>query len=49
MKQKKEEKLRLGKITIADFETRLDKDAQEAVRGGSESNPALTTVTPVYC
>jgi len=35
MKEKKEKKLRLDKITIQDLNSTLDRDEQKAVKGGS--------------
>lgn len=49
MKEKKEKKLRLDKITIQDFDSVLDGDQQNAVKGGSETNPFGLTDIPVVC
>lgn len=49
MKNKKREKLHLNKITIQNLDDRLDRNDQEAVKGGSNNTDSLTTVTPVYC
>ena len=45
MKQKEEKKLRLGKMTIQNFDTVLDHDYQKRINGGKRGN----TVVPVYC
>lgn len=49
MKQKEEKKLRLGKITIQDLNTALDKDEQKNVKGGSGTSDNGTTNIPVFC
>jgi hypothetical protein len=48
MKQKKEKKLRLGKETIQDLNTVLDRDEQKRVQGGTAGQQGTTEV-PVYC
>jgi len=45
MKQKKEKKLRLGKMTIQNLNTVLDQDDQKRVKGGQDG----TTQIPIYC
>ena len=45
MKQKKEKKLCLGKMTIQNLNTVLDQDDQKKIKGGE---PGVTQV-PVYC
>jgi hypothetical protein len=45
MKQKKEKKLRLDKMTIQNLETVLNPDDQKRVKGGE---PECTAV-PIYC
>jgi hypothetical protein len=49
MKPKEEKKLRLGKETIQDLDTVLDRDDQKWVRGGSKSEQEGTTEVPVFC
>ncbi|UCH96056.1 MAG: hypothetical protein JSV88_04180 [Candidatus Aminicenantes bacterium] len=49
MKEKKEKKLRLNKITIQDFDSVLDGDQQNAIKGGSDIQTAGTTDIPVIC
>jgi hypothetical protein len=50
MKQKKEKKLRLGKVTIQDLDFVLDRDDQKEVKGGSGRDTAPgTTEMPIYC
>lgn len=49
MKQKKEKKLRLGKQTIQDLNTVLDRDDQKRVKGGSFNCQAGTTQVPIFC
>ena len=50
MKEKKEKKLHLNKITIQDLDLVLDRMEQNEVRGGSESDTAPgTTKIPVLC
>jgi hypothetical protein len=48
MKPKKENKLRLGKETILDLDSALERDEQKRVMGGSLSDSRNTDV-PVYC
>jgi hypothetical protein len=48
MKDKKEIKLRLTKVTILDFETCLGRDELKAVKGGDDDSQK-TTVAPVIC
>ena len=49
MNKKMKKKLRLNKITIQRFDNHLGGDEQKTARGGSVNDPALATVTPVYC
>ena len=49
MKQEKENKLRLGKETVQDLNTTLDRDEQKWVKGGSLNGNEGTTQVPVYC
>jgi hypothetical protein len=49
MKQKKEKKLGLGKETIQDLDTVLDRDDQKWVKGGSQNDYVGTTQVPVFC
>jgi hypothetical protein len=49
MKQKKEKKLGLGKETIQDLDTVLDRDDQKWVKGGSQNEYVGTTQVPVFC
>jgi hypothetical protein len=49
MKQKKEKKLRLGKETIQDLNTGLDRDEQKRVKGGTGTSQQGTTEVPIYC
>ncbi|MCP5107213.1 MAG: hypothetical protein GY950_27750 [bacterium] len=49
MKVKKEGKLHLNKTTIVNFETRLDRDEQKAIKGGTGNEPAQTTDLAVLC
>lgn len=49
MKTKKEKKLRLGKITIQDLNTVLDRDEQKTVLGGTGTPYPGTTDVPIYC
>ena len=44
MKQKKEKKLRLDKMTIQNLETVLNPDDQKRVKGGEAA-----TAVPIYC
>jgi len=46
---KKEKKLRLGKITIQNFTTTLNKDEQKQVRGGSHDPQPGGTAVPIFC
>lgn len=49
-KEKKEKKLRLGKVTIRDFETHLDSDDQKTIKAGADNVQwAGTTNMPIYC
>lgn len=43
MKQKKEKKLHLGKVTIQNLDTVLAQDDQKRIKGGG------TTKLPIYC
>jgi hypothetical protein len=49
MKKSSEKKLTLGKVRVQDLQARLDRDAQRAVRGGSDASPLGTTNLAVYC
>jgi hypothetical protein len=50
MKEKKEKKLNLNKITIQDLDFVLDRVEQNEVRGGSGGETAPgTTKIPVIC
>jgi hypothetical protein len=49
MKQKKGKKLRLGKETIQDLETVLDKDDQKRIKGGYENDYLVNTQIRVFC
>ena len=50
MKEKKEKKLNLNKITIQDLDFVLDRVEQNEVRGGSGGETAPgTTKIPVLC
>lgn len=51
MKQKKEKKLLLGKETIQDLNTVLDRDEQTRVKGGTGTSGQGqgTTEVPVHC
>ena len=49
MKQKKEKKLCLGKMTIQNLDTVLDKDDQKGVNGGTAGGQRGTTEVPIFC
>ena len=49
MKEKKEKKLLLNKITIQDFDSVLDGDQQKAIKGGSDVHQFGLTNIPVVC
>jgi hypothetical protein len=49
MKPKKEKKLSLRKETIQDLDNILDKDEQQRVKGGSDTDTKGTTQVPIYC
>jgi hypothetical protein len=49
MKEKKEKKLRLDKITVQDFGSVLDGDQQKEIKGGSDANLFGLTNIPVVC
>ena len=51
MKQKKEKKLRLGKETIQDLNTVLDRDEKKRLKGGTGTGTSQqgTTEVPIYC
>jgi hypothetical protein len=49
MKRKRATKLNLGKLTIQNLSTVLDRDEQKRVKGGSENGQAGTTQVPIYC
>lgn len=46
---KKEKKLHLGKITIQDLNTILDRAEQQTIKGGSDDGTSWTTQVPVVC
>jgi hypothetical protein len=46
---KKEKKLRLGRITLQNLNTALDKNEQKAVKGGTDGGAPGTTQVPIYC
>ena len=48
MKEKKEKKLRLNKITIQDLDFVLDRVEQKEVKGGSKTKFGTTDI-PVIC
>jgi hypothetical protein len=48
MKQKKEKKLRLGKETIQDLNTILNRDEQKRIKGGTSAQQGTTEI-PIYC
>lgn len=48
MKEKKEKKLRLGKVTIQNLDSVLDRVEQKEVKGGS-GIAVGTTEIPVLC
>jgi hypothetical protein len=49
MKQQNEKKLRLGKHTIQDLDSHLDREAQDAIKGGNDQNVQASTIMPVIC
>ena len=49
MKEKKEKKLHLNKITIQDFDSVLDGDRQKKIKGGSGAIPFGLTNIPIVC
>ncbi|NIM11787.1 MAG: hypothetical protein GTO45_06680 [Candidatus Aminicenantes bacterium] len=49
MKPKEEKKLTLGKETIQDLDTVLDRDDQKRVKGGSKIEGLGTTEVPIFC
>lgn len=49
MKEKKEKKLHLGKMTIQDLDNGLDRDEQQKVKGGTGTTQPGTTDVPIYC
>jgi hypothetical protein len=49
MKEKKEKKLNLNKITIRDFDSVLDGDQQKQIKGGSGAIPFGLTNIPIVC
>lgn len=49
MKEKKEKKLRLDKVTIQDFDSVLDGDRQKQIKGGSDVNLYGLTNIPIVC
>ena len=46
MKKQEEKKLRLGKITIQDLDSTLDRDEQKAVKGGSGTTDLIAFCKP---
>jgi hypothetical protein len=49
MKEKKEKKLRLDKITVCDLAFSLERDEQIRIKGGVDKNLLGITILPVYC
>jgi hypothetical protein len=49
MNEKKDGKLRLNKVTIRDLETRLGKDEQKKVKGGTGNTLESITNRPIFC
>ena len=47
--EKKEKKLRLGKVTVQHLNAALDRDEQKTIKGGTDINSALTTIVPIFC
>jgi len=49
MKEKKEKKLRLGKITVCALAFSLERDEQIRIKGGVDKDLVGVTILPVYC
>jgi hypothetical protein len=49
MKEKKEKKLSLGKITLSDLAPILDRDEQIRIKAGFDVEFVGITILPVYC
>ena len=49
MKEKKEKKLQLGKVTVQDLTASLERDEQKAVKGGSLCSNTGTTEMVIFC
>ena len=49
MKEKKETKLSLGKITLSDLAPILDRDEQIKIKAGFDVEFVGITILPVYC
>jgi hypothetical protein len=49
MKEKKEKKLRSGKITVCDLAPTLERDEQIRIKGGFDKDLVGVTILPVYC
>jgi len=49
MKEKKEKKLHLNKITIQDIDSVLDGDRQKQIKGGSDVSQYGLTNIPIVC
>jgi hypothetical protein len=49
MKEKKEKKLRSGKITVCDLAPTLDRSEQMRIKGGFDKDLVGVTILPVYC
>lgn len=48
--EKKEKKLRLGKIRIQNLETVLERETLEAIKAGGDTGAAPgTTILPIFC
>ncbi|MGD2089912.1 MAG: hypothetical protein PVH61_27295 [Candidatus Aminicenantes bacterium] len=49
MKEKREKKLRLDKITVCDLVPTLERDEQLRIKGGFNKDLVGVTILPVYC
>ncbi len=49
MKEKKDGKLRLNKITIQNLDSVLGRDEQKVIKGGSDNNQPGITNRPIFC
>lgn len=47
--EKKEKKLRLGKIRIQNLDAALKRDDQQAIKAGNDNMIPGTTILPVFC